>query len=106
LRAVSNVPEDLSKPIQMLYLSFRDFLVDSGRCPDIRFQINQQQVHQDLSDRYVDLTKRCLVQNICQLPGPGVFVDEVSEATSRQYVLFGLRYVCRHWISYVEQGQV
>jgi hypothetical protein len=41
LHAIFDVPEDLSKPIQMLYLSIRDFLVDSIRCPDARFHIDQ-----------------------------------------------------------------
>jgi hypothetical protein len=105
LHAVLDVPEDSSKPIQMLHLSFRDFLIDSARCPDVRFQINQQQAHYDLSDRCLDLMEQCLVQNICQLQGPGVFVDGgVSEAALWQYLPFGLRYACRHWISHAEYG--
>jgi NACHT domain len=104
LHAVLDVPEDSSKPIQMLHLSFRDFLIDSARCPDVGFQINQQQAHYDLSDRCLDLMEQCLVQKICQLPGPGVFVDGVSEAALRQYLPFGLRYACRHWISHAEYG--
>ena len=106
LHAVLDVPEDLSKPIRMLHLSFRDFLVDSARCRDTRFQINQQQVNHDLFDRCLDLMKRSLRKNICQLSGQGYFVDEVSEAALSQHLPFGLRYACRHWISHAEHGRV
>jgi hypothetical protein len=39
LPAIFEIPEDLTRPIRMQHLSFRDFLVDSARCSDIRFQI-------------------------------------------------------------------
>ena len=106
LHAVFDVPEEVNKPIQMLHLSFRDFVVDSARCYDLRFQINEQQVHHDLSDRCLDLMEQSLVKNMCRLPGLGIFVDEVSETVLRQYLPFGLRYACCHWISHAERGRV
>lgn len=106
LHAVLDVPESPSKPIRMLHLSFRDFLVDSARCQDTRFQINQQQVHHDLFDRCLDLMKRSLQKNICQLSGSGCFVDEVSETVLSQHLPLGLRYACRHWINYIENARV
>ena len=106
LHAVFEVPEDLCKPVQILHLSFRDFLVDSARCPDIRFQINQQQVHHNLLSHCLDLMERSLQQNMCQLPGPGYLVDEISEASLSQYLPLGLQYACRHWTGHAEQGQV
>ena len=106
LHAIFDVPEGSNKPIQMLHLSFRDFLVDKARCPDDRFQINQQQVHHDLLDHCLDLMKRSLRKNICQLPRQGCFVDEVSEAELSQYLPLGLRYACRYWIRHAQQGRI
>lgn len=106
LHAVFDVPEDPSKPIQTLHLSFRDFLVDGARCPDVRFQINQQQVHHDLLDRCLDLMKRSLQKNMCQILEQGCFVDEVSEAVLSQHLPLGLRYACRHWVSHAEKDRV
>jgi len=63
-------------------------------------------VHHDLLDRCLDLMQQSLVRNICQLPGPGIFVDEVPEAALRQYLPFGLTYACRHWVSHAERGRV
>jgi Heterokaryon incompatibility protein (HET) len=106
LHAVFDVPEDLGKPIQMLHLSFRDFLVDSARCPDIRFQINQQQVHHDMSQSCLKLMEQSLIQNICQLSSPEIFVTGISEAALSIYLPLGLRYACCHWLDHVNLGQV
>ena len=106
LHAIFDVPEDLSKPIQMLHLSIRDFLVDNARCPDIRFHIDQQQTHLDLFSNCLDLMKGSLQRNKCQLFGWGSLVDEVSETTLNQYLPPGLKYACRHWMSHAEYGQL
>ena len=106
LHAIFDVPEDPSMPVRMQHLSFRDFLVNSDRCPDPRFHINQRDGHRNLSTHCLDLMSRSLRRNICRLPGPGTLVSEVSEATLNQHVPFGLRYACRHWIDHTEHGRV
>ena len=88
LYAVFDVPEDRNKPIKMQQLYFLDFLLDSARCPDARFHINQQQAHHDLSECCLGLMRRHLGQNTCQLASQGTFVREVSEATLKQYLPF------------------
>jgi hypothetical protein len=105
LHAIFDVPEDVRKPLQMLHLSVRDFLVDVTRCPDVRFQIDQQQMHLDLFSHCLDLMRDSLQQNKCELSGQGCLVDEVSEATLSQYLPLGLRYACRHWVSHAEYGR-
>ena len=65
LHAIFDVPEDLSKPIQMLHLSVRDFLVDNTRCSNARFYINQQQLHLNLFSNYLDLMRGSLQRNKC-----------------------------------------
>jgi hypothetical protein len=105
LHAIFDVPENLSKPIQMLHLSVRDFLVDNTRCPDVRFHIDPQQMHLDLLSNCLDLMRGSLQQNICRLSGHGCLIDEVSEATLSHYLPPGLRYACRHWITHAQYGQ-
>jgi hypothetical protein len=106
LHAIFDVPEDLSTPIQMLHLSVRDFLVDTTRCTDVRFQIDQRQTHLDLFGRCLELMEGSLQQNVCRLSRRGCMVNEVSEAALSQYLPPGLRYACRHWMSHVEHGQL
>ncbi len=43
---------------------------------------------------------------MCKFHKPGIYVEEVSKITLEKYLLFGLRYVCRHWVSYAEYGRV
>jgi hypothetical protein len=105
LHSIFDVPEDLSTPIQMLHLSFRDFLVNNTRCPDVRFQINQQQMHLDIFNHCLDLMRGSLLQNEYRLSRHGCLVDEVSEAKLCQHLPLRLRYVCRHWMSHAEYGR-
>ena len=77
LHAIFDVPENLSKPIQMLHLSIRDFLIDNARCPDVRFHIDQQQMHLDLFSNRLDLMRGSLQRNKCQLFRWGSLVVEV-----------------------------
>lgn len=106
LHAIFDVPEDVSIPIQMLHLSVRDFLVDGTRCTDIRFQIDQRQMHLDLFSHCLDLMKGSLQQNMCRLSGRGRLVEKVSEAALSQYLPLGLRYACHHWMNHAEYGQL
>jgi hypothetical protein len=106
LHAIFDVPEDLSTPIQMLHLSVRDFLVDTTRCTDVRFQIDQRQTHLNLFGRCLELMEGSLQQNVCRLSRRGCMVNEVSEAALSQYLPPGLRYACRHWMSHVEHGRL
>jgi hypothetical protein len=106
LHAIFDVPEDLTEPIRMLHLSVRDFLMNSARCPDARFQIDQRQVHHDLSIHCLDLMKQSLGQNMCQLPRYDTFVVDISETTMSQYLPLGLRYACCNWIDHLEHGQL
>jgi hypothetical protein len=106
LHSVVDVPEDLSKPIQTLHLSFRDFLVDRNRCLDARFRIDEQQMHRDLSDCCLGLMSRFLTRNICQLPSPGAYVKDISETSLRKCLSVELKYACRHWVGHLHNGEV
>ena len=106
LHAILDMPEDRTKPVRMQHLSFRDFLVDGGRCPDRRFHINPGDGHQILATHCLDLMSNALRQNICGLPGPGTLISEVSNTTLDQCIPPALRYACRHWIDHAEFGEL
>lgn len=104
LHAILDVPDDRKKPVKMQHLSFRDFLVDSDRCPDPRFNVNQQDGHRQLTSRCLDLMSNAFRQNICSLSGLGTLISEVSDTTLDQCVPPALRYACRHWVDHAELG--
>src|SRR2546429_1552082 len=49
LHALTNVPENEKHPVRPLQPSFRDFLLDQGRCCDVRFWIERRETHDDLT---------------------------------------------------------
>jgi hypothetical protein len=41
LQAILDVPDALDLPVRLLHPSFRDFLLDKGRCNDLQFWIDE-----------------------------------------------------------------
>jgi hypothetical protein len=104
LHAILDVPEDRIKPVQMQHLSFRDFLVDDGRCRDRRFHVNQRDGHGQLATYCLDLMFNTLRRNICGLEGVGTLISDVSDTTLDQRIPPALRYACRYWVDHAELG--
>jgi len=103
LCSVVNVPEDESQPVRLFHLSFRDFLLDSQRCSDSRFQIDEE-------DRHTSLFRKCmshisqLQENICNLWGPGVLITEIPDDTIQNSIPPHVQYACRYWFDHWRLG--
>jgi len=103
LRSVLNVPENESQPVRLFHLSFRDFLLDSQRCSDFRFLIDEK-------DRHTSLFRKCiehisqLEENICNLWGPGVLITEIPDDTIRKGIPPHVQYACRYWLDHWRIG--
>jgi len=80
LRSVLNVPEDESQPVRLFHLSFRNFLQDSQRCSDSRFQVDEKERHTSLFRKCMKHISQ-LQENICNLWGPGVLTTEIPDDT-------------------------
>jgi len=103
LRSVLNIPEDESQPVRLFHLSFGDFLQDSERCSDSRFQICEK-------ERHTGLFRKCMLhisqleENICKLWGPGVLITEVSDDTIQKCIPPHVQYACRYWLDHCRLG--
>jgi len=103
LRSVLNVPENESQPVRLFHLSFRDFLLDSERCSDSRFQIDEE-------ERHTSLFRKCMLhisqlqENICDLWGPGVLITEISSDTIQRSIPPHVQYACRYWLDHWRLG--
>jgi len=103
LRSVLNVPENESQPVRLFHLSFRDFLQDSQRCRDSRFQIDEKQTH-------IRLFRKCMLhisqlqENICDLWGPGVLITEIPSDTIQRSIPPHVQYACRYWLDHWRLG--
>ncbi|KAF8429069.1 vegetative incompatibility protein HET-E-1 [Tirmania nivea] len=103
LRSVFNIPENESQPIRLFHPSFRDFLLDSRRCVDLRFHINANECHIQLFRKCMGLISK-LHENICNLPELGALVTDISGDVIQQYIPPHIQYACRYWLGHFQQG--
>jgi len=103
LRSVVNVPENASQPVRLFHLSFRDFLLDSQRCSDSRFQIDEKERHTILFRKCMEHISQ-LQENICNLWGPGVLITEIPDDTIQKSIPPHVQYACRYWFDHWRLG--
>jgi len=102
-RSVINVPKDESQSVRLFHLSFRDFLLDSQRCSDSRFQIDEKERHTILFRKCMSHISQ-LQENICDLWGPGVLITEIPDATIQKGIPPHVQYACRYWLGHWRLG--
>ncbi|KAJ6064288.1 hypothetical protein N7499_012968 [Penicillium canescens] len=76
LQSVVSVPKDSDAPIQLLHLSFREFLVDHS-ASDV-FWIDELAGHAQLAKDCLEYMNQGLKTDICRLSNPGVRKNEVE----------------------------
>jgi len=103
LRSVLNVPENESQPVRLFHLSFRDFLQDSQRCSDSRFQIDGKERHTSLFRNCMEHISQ-LQENMCDLWGPGVLITEIPDDTIQKSIPLHIQYACRYWLDHWRLG--
>ena len=98
LHSMLNIPDSEDEPIQVFHKSFPDFLTDRRRCKDERFFIDPVVHHEDLLLSCLDLMKKRLKKNICDLDDYAV-LTEVDDLSARRETCIGgsLEYACRFW---------
>ncbi|KAI9040412.1 WD40 repeat domain-containing protein [Aspergillus affinis] len=103
LQSVVSVPKENDAPIQLLHLSFREFLVDHSASD--KFWIHESAGHMQLAKDCLQYMDRKLQKDICCLSHPGVKRDEIDRAALERNVLPELRYACRYWIRHLENSE-
>jgi len=103
LRSVLNIPENESQPVRLFHLSFRDFLQDSQRCSDSRFQIDEKERHTSLFRKCMSHISQ-LQENMCDLWGPGVLITEIPDDTIQKCIPPHIQYACRYWLDHWRLG--
>jgi hypothetical protein len=101
-RSILNVPSDPDKPVHILHLSFRDFLLNS----DSRFQVNEQAAHLQIATHCLRIMCNRLKKNICHLASDGTQRMEITTETINQHLSADLQYSCRYWVYHLEQSKV
>ena len=90
--------EDVDLPVQPFHKSFPDFIVDTDRCTNRRFQVSPPDQHPKLLIGCLDLMDRMLEKNMCKLPD-GIANSDVMdlEERTRRHIGPALQYACRSW---------
>ncbi|CAG8089958.1 unnamed protein product [Penicillium nalgiovense] len=95
LHSVLSVPDNFDTLVRILYLSFRDFLLDH-REDESKFWINGKYANQRLAERCRQIMQDSLEKNICKLPSEGIQWNEISNDSIQHYIPPELKYACRY----------
>ena len=102
LQAVLNISSTDHQPIQLLHLSFRDFLLDNRRCKDPRFCVDESQIHNDLATSCLRLISSSVPQNFTQN-----FAEQKRAISDLKNALSpAVKYACRYWVKHVQNAQI
>lgn len=105
LNSVLQVPDDGDMPVQVLHLSFREFLTDPEKKGQSPFWIEERKIHQQLASDCLRLMESSLRRDICGLKEPAARTDEVSSEALAAHVPPQLQYACRYWVDHLDQGR-
>ncbi|KAF4631978.1 hypothetical protein G7Y89_g6154 [Cudoniella acicularis] len=106
LRSVLNIPDDETSPIQLFHLSFRDFLLDTQRCTDSRFWIDEKTAHSKLSMHCLKLMSEHLRRDMCDLRLIGALASEVEKSKIEKYIPLDVQYACSYWVSHLQRSDI
>jgi len=102
LHSLLLIPQNTEDPIQAFHKSFPDFLTDPVRCKDKRFLVEPAVHHAEILLSCLDLMKKRLKKNICNLPNNAV-LSEVKDLSARckDYIGDALKYACCFWAKHL-----
>ncbi|KAJ5609902.1 hypothetical protein N7528_009168 [Penicillium herquei] len=104
LSSVLSKDEDDQKPISLLHLSFRDFLLDQT-C-DEQFRINPKISHEALLESCLEVMVKGLRRNICNLEDESVLADSVQTSLVNLHIHGHLQYACRYWVDHLRKSAI
>lgn len=102
LHSVLDIPNDLTQPIRLFHLSFRDFLLDPETRNKTSFAVDEKTIHSILAEKCL-LACQKLRKNICRLKSDGTYRAEIDHRTIDVYFSAELRYSCRYWAHHTAQ---
>ena len=93
-----HVPDDKTNPIRVFHKSLPDFLMDKERCNNEQFFIDPLIHHENIMFSCLELMKKQLKRNICNLEDYAI-LREVKDLDSyrKTYIGSPLEYACRFW---------
>ncbi|KAG5766081.1 hypothetical protein H9Q72_005831 [Fusarium xylarioides] len=103
LHSIIDVPEDPEKPLSLVHLSFRDFILDPKRSKRLPFSIDEFAMHREVLYRCFELMNSEFREDICCLSLPGTLISHVDASQISSHIPQYLRYACRYWVDHLIQ---
>ena len=102
LHSLLLVPISKDAPVHIFHKSFPDFLMDPSRCTDYRFFIDPQIHHAELLLSCLNLMKKRLKRNICELDDFAI-LSKVEDLCDRRkdHIGSALEYACCFWTKHL-----
>jgi hypothetical protein len=101
ISALLDHEHDTDEPVQLMHLSFPDFLLDPLRCSDLPFYVvNVSSDHLWMAERCLALMTGHLRYDICHIGDPSLLNTEVINLQERRkkYIPDSLQYACCFWM--------
>ncbi|KAJ5966163.1 hypothetical protein N7481_012877 [Penicillium waksmanii] len=104
-QSVLSVPtlKEEDKPVRILHLSFRDFLVSSS---ENKFRVDESIKHKEIAGFCFRIMNLHLKKNICNLDSAATERSSIDPQSLRLLFPSELRYACRYWVTHFESGEV
>ncbi|KAK3618440.1 hypothetical protein LTR22_026377 [Elasticomyces elasticus] len=106
LHSVLHIPADRDAPVRLLHLSFRDVLVHPRMKGEIRFWIDEAQVHQKIAAHCVRRmhAQGTLRQDMCDVVNPGTQRARIGKTQVANSIATDIAYACCYWAWHLVQG--
>jgi hypothetical protein len=96
---------DLTIPITLFHLSFRDFLVDPNLKNENVFWIQASEKHRGLGMHCIRLLESGgLKEDVCGVVAPGTQRSEVANSAVHAFLPEAVVYACCYWVQHVVNG--
>ncbi len=107
LHSVLNIPTDLSIPVRLFHLSFRDFLVDPENGKEQKyFWIDEREVHERLATQCLQLLSAgALKRDVCGLRLPATRRSEIDQQIIDDALPPEVQYACRYWVYHWKESK-
>ncbi|GKZ66069.1 hypothetical protein AnigIFM50267_010908 [Aspergillus niger] len=108
LSSVISCGVSFGSPIQLLHMSFRDFLVGqpNRRCLYDEFCIDPRKAHRALFESCLKLLSSTLKQDICSLEDPSFLAKDIGSSLLDRHVPVSVRYASQYWSHHLQQAGI
>lgn len=100
LHSVLNVPQSHTAPVNILHISFRDFLLAPK--PDNQFRIDEKVAHATMATNCLRIMRDFLKTDICGLRRRGLGAAPPRRHEVDQAIPAAVQYACLHWAFHVQ----